>query len=124
MYYVGVLLALGVALFGGLANVAVAVCGRGIDSSVLVFYCGLICIPVGLVASSFDPNQRIISRLIVNIPPQEWGELLLQSKTHKSSRERCMINCKHKHCDVTFLSLTVYIKGKVHHFIKVNDIFL
>lgn len=79
LYYFGVLLALGVALFGGLANVSVAVCGRGIDSSVLVFYCGLICVPVGLVASSFDPNQRFISSHIVDIPAMEWGHLVLQS---------------------------------------------
>ena len=80
MYFMGVFLALGVAVFGALANVAVAKCGSSIDSSVLVFWCGVICIPVGLVACSFDPRQRFISTHIVDIPASEWGELILQSE--------------------------------------------
>lgn len=80
MYFMGVLLALGVAIFGAIANVAIAKCGNSIDSSVLVFWCGVICIPVGLVSCSFDPRQRFISTHIIDIPASEWGELILQSK--------------------------------------------
>ena len=65
MYFVGVLLALGVACFGAIANVAIAACPT-IDSSVLLFWCGAICIPVGLVACSFDPKQRFISQHIAD----------------------------------------------------------
>ena len=78
MYFVGVLLALGVACFGAIANVAIAACPT-IDSSVLLFWCGVVCIPVGLVACSFDPKQRFISQHIADIPATEWGELALQS---------------------------------------------
>ena len=73
-----VLLALGVACFGAIANVAIAACPT-IDSSVLLFWCGVVCIPVGLVACSFDPKQRFISQHIADIPATEWGELALQS---------------------------------------------
>ena len=78
LYCFGILMALGVALFGGLSNVSVAICGQ-IGTSMIVFYSGLIWMPVGIVASSFDPSQRFISHQLSDITSSEWAELMLQS---------------------------------------------
>ena len=56
-YYLGVLLALGTALTGSMANVSIAKCER-VSSKVMVFYSGLGGVFIALICISFDPESR------------------------------------------------------------------
>ena len=56
-YYLGVLLALGTALTGSMANVCIAKCER-VSSKVMVFYNGLGGVFIALICIMFDPKSK------------------------------------------------------------------
>ena len=58
-YYLGVLLALGTAIMGAMANVCIARCER-VSSNVLVFYSGLGGLLIAFICTGFDEKNKII----------------------------------------------------------------
>ncbi|XP_023321638.1 uncharacterized protein LOC111696300 [Eurytemora carolleeae] len=74
-YYIGVLLALGTAVTGSLANVIIAKCDH-VASSVMVFYSGLGGVILGVSFSFMDPDNRLVFD-IASIPADNWLVLIL-----------------------------------------------
>ena len=73
-YYLGVLLALGTALTGSMANVSIAKCER-VSSKVMVFYSGLGGVFIALICIMFDPESR--TTFIILLTEQTTWPLLL-----------------------------------------------
>ena len=71
MYYIGVGLALGSAITDGFLNVAISYC-QEVESLVLLWWTAFSSLIVSLLSFTFDPNARMLSPDIVNIPSTEW----------------------------------------------------
>ena len=74
-YYIGALVALSCAIFGGLNSVCVGGPLKEIRSVILVFYVGFASLVIAFLASIFDHKQRILSSSIAEITGDEWGLL-------------------------------------------------
>ena len=73
--YIGALVALSCAIFGGLNSVCVGGPLKEIRSVILVFYVGFASLVIAFLASIFDHKQRILSSSIAEITGDEWGLL-------------------------------------------------
>ena len=62
----------GVALVGGLGNVAIAVTESAVHNGILIFYGGFASLLVGILASRADSSQRILTPNVINIPVIDW----------------------------------------------------
>eukprot|EP00095_Tigriopus_kingsejongensis_P010856 maker-scaffold592_size129239-snap-gene-0.18 protein:Tk10856 transcript:maker-scaffold592_size129239-snap-gene-0.18-mRNA-1 annotation:"hypothetical protein L798_07567" len=74
-YYIGALLALASSILGSINNVCVSGALKQINSMILVFYTGLFCCVIALLATLFDHKQRIYSADIALIEPGDWAIL-------------------------------------------------
>ena len=74
-YYLGVLLALGTALTGSLANVSIAKCDR-VSSKVMVFYSGLGGVFIALICIVFDQESKVEFNILLT-EAATWPLLLL-----------------------------------------------
>ena len=59
---------LGVAIFGGLACVAIYATGPNVNNGLLIFYSGFAAFLIGVLASKGDSEQKVLSPLITSIP--------------------------------------------------------
>ena len=74
-YYLGVLLALGTALTGSMANVSIAKCDR-VSSKVMVFYSGLGGVFIALICIVFDQESKVEFNILLR-EETSWPLLLL-----------------------------------------------
>ena len=74
-YYLGVLLALGTALTGSMANVSIAKCER-VSSKVMVFYSGLGGVFIALICILFDQESKVNFNILLR-EETSWPLLLL-----------------------------------------------
>ena len=74
-YYIGVMLALGCALCGAMANVSMAKCEK-VSSKVLMFYSGLGGLLLSLLVSALDPAADLLLTL-ASIPGTTWLLLIV-----------------------------------------------
>ena len=59
---------LGVAIFGGLACVAIYATGPNVNNGLLIFYSGFAAFLIGVLASKGDSEQKVLSPFITSIP--------------------------------------------------------
>ena len=70
-YYLGAVIALSAALFDGFVNIAINHC-QEVQSLVLLWWSGIGAIIFGFIGYAFDPNAKMFSYEITEIPYTHW----------------------------------------------------
>jgi drug/metabolite transporter (DMT)-like permease len=70
-YYIGAVVALSAALFDGFVNIAINYC-QEVQSIVLLWWAGIGAIIFSFIGFAFDPNARMLSDEIIDIPYSHW----------------------------------------------------
>ena len=70
-YYIGAVIALSAALFDGFVNIAINYCEE-VESLVLLWWAGIGAIIFSFIGFVFDPDARMLSDQIIDIPYSHW----------------------------------------------------
>ena len=70
-YYIGAVIALSSAFFDGFVNIAISYC-QEVQSLVLLWWAGIGAIIFSFIGFTFDPNARMLSYEITDIPYSHW----------------------------------------------------
>jgi drug/metabolite transporter (DMT)-like permease len=70
-YYIGAVVALSAALFDGFVNIAINYC-KQVQPLVLLWWAGIGAIIFSFIGFAFDPNARMLSDDIIDIPYSHW----------------------------------------------------
>ena len=70
-YYLGAIIALSSAVFDGFVNITISYC-QEVQSLVLLWWAGIGAIICSFIGFAFDPNARMLSYEITEIPYSHW----------------------------------------------------